>query len=456
MSLQSVHQYIDEHFAEHLAITQEFLRIRSTAAGPGLSDAARWVAAQVHSLGGASEFAGPDNAPMVYGRLDGHRPKTLLIYGMYDVQPVEGQNWNSPPFAAVVRDLPGIGASIVARGACNSKGPLAGFLNAVRSILAVDELPVNLVLTIEGEEELGSQSLPKFYRENKHRLRADAAFEPFWAEYGTDVDRPTIALGTKGVTSCEVVCRGGSWGGPTRHPVHSSVGAWIASPAWRLLRALSTLLDDRENITIADFQSQVVAPSRSDEVLLSNLRNTFDERKALEIAGARKFKYDLHGVDLLRQYLFSPTLQVVPLSQGEGDVIPPEARAHLIVRLVPDMDPVQTIERIKRHFDSHGYGDFEVNQLSGYPASRTDLNEDVVQSLIASYRYHGADPQIWPMLASATPYYLFSHVLGIPYAWGGLGRAGGSHSIDEFASVDGLKLFEKSVATFLYEFGRDS
>ena len=117
------------------------------------------------------------------------------------------------------------------------------------------------------------------------------------------------------------------------------------------------------------------------------------------------------------------------------------------------MDPGRTVDTLRRHLTAHGYGDIEVRNLGGYPASRTGFGEEVVQCLLAAYRYHGCEPQVWPLLASATPYYLFSQVLGVPYTWGGLGRAGGSHSVDEFASVAGLKLFEQSVVTFLYKFG---
>jgi acetylornithine deacetylase/succinyl-diaminopimelate desuccinylase-like protein len=371
---------------------------------------------------------------------------------MYDVQSANPSGWSSPPFAAAIQERPGVGPCVIARGACNSKGPLAAFLCALEAIRETDELPVNLILTIEGEEESGSPFLPRFYEENKNELRADAAFEPFWADYGTDVDRPTVALGTKGIVSCEMICRGGSWGGPTRHPVHSSVGAWLASPTWRLIKAIDTFVDDQESVIIAGIDSEVLPPSPEDEALLSDLAAAFDERRVLDILGARRFKYDLRGAGLLRRYLFSPTIQVLPQFQGEGDIIAPEASAHIVIRLVPDMDPDHTVDTVRRHLAAQGYADFEVRKLTGYPASRTNLADEVVQSLIAAYRYHNCEPRIWPLLASATPYYLFSQVLGIPYACGGLGQAGGSHSVNEFASVAGLNLFEKSVATFLYQF----
>ena len=83
--------------------------------------------------------------------------------------------------------MSGVGSCIVARGACNSKGPLVGFLNSLEAMEAADQIPVNLIFTIEGEEESGSSSLAAFYSENREQLRADVAFEPFWANYGTDV-----------------------------------------------------------------------------------------------------------------------------------------------------------------------------------------------------------------------------------------------------------------------------
>jgi acetylornithine deacetylase/succinyl-diaminopimelate desuccinylase-like protein len=447
MQFQQVHDYIDRHFTEHLLKIQEFLRIRSTRDGLNLNVAARWVAEFLRSLGARPELVGPENAPVVFARLDAGRPKSLLVYGMYDVQPVDDQDWSSPPFAAAIQERPGVGPCVIARGACNSKGPLAAFLNALQAMREAGQLPVNLILTVEGEEESGSPFLPRFYQENKERLRADAAFEPFWADYGTDVDRPGRRPRTKPPLWCQ---------GPTKDPVHSSVGAWLASPTWRLFKALNTFLNDREEITIADINKEVLPPRPEDEALLAGLQKTFDERKVLEILGAQRFKHDLGGVDLLRRYLFSPTLQVLLQSQAAGDVIPPQARAEVVIRLVPNMDPDRTVEIVHRHLKAHGYADFEVRKLAGYPASRTDLAEEVVQSLIAAYRYHGYEPQVWPLLPSATPYYLFSDVLGIPYTWGGLGQAGRSHSVDEFASVAGLQLFEKSVVTFLHQFGRAS
>jgi acetylornithine deacetylase/succinyl-diaminopimelate desuccinylase-like protein len=194
--LADLHACVEAEFPKHLETTKEFLRIRSVSADTvNLRLAADYLTRQLESIGAKVELVKRDQVPIVYARLDEHKEKTLLIYGMYDVQPVAGQTWSSPPFEAVERNVEGIGRCLVARGACNSKGPLIGFLNALAAIRrSQGQLPINLLFTIEGEEEMGSAGLDEFYREKRAELRAEAAFEPFWAEYGTDVDRPTVAL----------------------------------------------------------------------------------------------------------------------------------------------------------------------------------------------------------------------------------------------------------------------
>ena len=137
---------------------------------------------------------------------------------------------------------------------------------------------------------------------------------------------------------------------------------------------------------------------------------------------------------------------------GDIEVIPRESRADLAVRIPPGVAPTLVVSRLRRHLDKLGFDDIEVNATGGYPGSRTHLGDRAVRAMCEAYRDHGCEPEIWPLLASASPYYLFSEILGIPYVWGGLGRAGNSHGGDEYFTVDGLNLFEKSLVTFLYRF----
>ena len=408
MNLEFVHSYIDEQFDCHLANAQEFLRKPSiSTVREGLNDAAQWLVSYIRDMGATIELVDGQFAPVIVARFEASKPKTLLAYGMYDVQAVGPVPWSSPPFAAEIVQINNQD-TIIARGACNSKGPLIGLLNAIRAITEVDDLPVNLILVIEGEEEVGSPTVSKYFADNKHRLRADAAFDPFWAEYGTDVDRPTLTLGTKGVLAVDLIIRGGEWGGPVTQPVHGSVAGWLASPVWRLVKALNTIVNEYDEIIVDGFADEVII-TPEDEELLSRIATDFNGKKILDIEGAKRFKYVLPPFELLRRYFFSPTVGVSLTAHTDTDVIPTEARARLVFRLVPRMTPHRAFEILRRHFEKSCYEEVEIELLYGYPGTRVSIEEPVVQSLIKAYAYHGQDPQVLPISASATPQFIHQH-----------------------------------------------
>lgn len=452
MNLKTVHSYIDEQFDRHLAKVQEFLRKPSiSGVSENLKDTAQWLQSYIKGMGATIELVDGEFAPLIIARFEIYKPKTLLVYGMYDVQAIGPALWSSPPFGAEIVQMDNQNA-IIARGACNSKGPLVALLNAIQAIIEVDDLPVNLILVIEGEEEVGSPTVSKYFAGNKHRLRADAAFDPFWAEYGTDVNRTTLTLGTKGVLAVDMIVKGGEWGGPVTQPVHSSVAGWLASPVWRLIKALSTIVNEHDEIIVDGFADEVII-TPEDEELLSRIADHFSEKMILDIEGAKCFKYALPPLELLRRYFFSPTVGASLTTYTDTDVIPTEAKARLVFRLVPRTSPDRAFKMLKQHFEKLSYGDIEIEFLYGYPGTRVSIEEPVVQSLIKAYAYHGQQPQVLPISASATPYCLFTDLLNIPYVCGGLGRAGKSHAPDEFATVEGLRIFEKSITTFLHMFG---
>src|SRR6185295_11366656 len=109
-------------------------------------------------------------------------------------------------------------------------------------------LPVNIKWTIEGEEEIGSLHLPEFYQTHREQLAADAAYEPFWSQPGAAA-APRVTLGTKGVLGLAFTCRAGDWGGPAE-VIHSSYGTLVGSPAWRLVQALASMVDEHQNLRV--------------------------------------------------------------------------------------------------------------------------------------------------------------------------------------------------------------
>lgn len=446
------HAYIEANFDEHLSRTQTFLRQPSISAQKiGIRQCADLLRFWLTERGAKVEYHGEEGYPILLAEWDVGAPKTLLVYGMYDVQPVDGQTWSSPPFAAAIQERPGEGPCIIARGACNSKGPLMAFLHTIEALRATEGLPVNIKWTIEGEEEIGSPTLPAFYQANRARLAADSAFEPFWSEFGHS-GQPEVTLATKGVLGMELSCEAGAWGGP-REVVHSSLGLWVRSPAWRLIQALNSMLDADERPAIEGLpRFGTITPE--DEHLLTLLAQRFDFERAQAELGTQRFKHDLAPFDMLKELQFGTMINLNGVfsgyaGEGSHTIVPNSAHAKLDVRLPPGVSAEQAKTAIQAHLQHHGFGDLQLKFDGGYPAARTPFTAPVVQAMIATYREHGYDPVIRPVEPSATPYYLFTDVLGLPFTWGGLGAAAGSHGPDEWCSVAGLQNMEKSLATFL-------
>jgi len=452
-TLQKIYDHVDHHFSAHLERCRAFLRQKSiSATGEGIKETAQIVKGFIEELGGTVQNSGDENFPILYGKVDTGSPKTLIIYGMYDVQPVDEHKWSSPPFGAEIKNVSNLGPCVIARGAVNSKGALAGLFNALRSIAEVDRLPLNLIFTVEGEEEIGSPHFEPFILEHRDELRGVGAVDfDFYEESNNEV---TLHLGLKGIVYLDLTCRGGRKGGPTES-LHSSVSAWISSPVWRLIHALGTLVDNTERISIEGFYDNVALPSKVDTDLLERLKDTFDEKAFLKEMKALCFKYRLKGVELLKKGLYEPIINIDGIhagyyGKGTKTVIPRSASAKIDIRFGPNMEPQEVIEKFRKHLIQHGYDDIEVTVRDNYTWSKTDANEELVQKFIEAYQTHGRNPEIWPMATWAAPYFVFSRILRLPVVSGGLGHGGKQHNPDEYMTVEGLRDFEKFVATFLY------
>jgi acetylornithine deacetylase/succinyl-diaminopimelate desuccinylase-like protein len=448
-----VHEDIDRDFSLHLERCRQFLRQKSiSATGEGIRETAQMVRGFITEIGGHAELCGNPDFPVVYGGVQGKSEKTLIVYGMYDVQPVEEAKWTSPPFGAEIRKLPSLGDCIIARGAVNSKGSLAGLFSALRSIQKNGGLPLNIRFVIEGEEEIGSPHLASFIREHKDELKGVGVVD---FDFSEDTRKGvTLHLGLKGIVYLDLVCRGGTKGGPTES-LHSAASAWISSPVWRLIRALNTLMDDNENITIEGFYDNVAPVSRVDTEILEKLKETFDEKAFLKEMKALCYKYRLEGVELLKKGLYQPIINVDGLhagyiGKGTKTVLPRSATAKVDIRFGPNMEPEEVIDKFRRHLTRNGYDDIDVTVRDNYTWSKTEIGEEIVQRFIEAHRDHGREPEIWPMATWAAPYFVFSRILRLPVVSGGLGHGGRQHNPDEYMTVEGLRDFEKFVATFIY------
>lgn len=451
---------IDRDFDRHVCEVQRFIRQPSVSADDwGIQEMALLLADKIRSLGAECSIVETGRHPIVYGRLDTGADKTIVFYELYDVQPARESGWIVPPFDAEVVDLPGHGPSIVGRGAANSKGCVVGFLNTLEAIQrSGHKVPVNVIFVVEGEEEIGSPSLPGFIREHAAELKsAECFYQPYFGENasGTTI----VYLGIKGMACLELTCEGGDWGGPRERDVHAMHSAWIGSPAWRLVQALATMkrMKDASEVTvIPDFARSVRTPTPEEVGLLSELEESFDEAVVLrEQGGAKCFKWaGLSGVELLKKYLYEPSLNLNGIASGyssAGTILPRQARARLDIRLVPDMEPNQVVDAVRKHLCDQGYPDIKVDVLQAYPPSQSSLDQRPVDALVRSVRELAPGPvQVWPRSAGVAPHYLFTKELGVPMACGGLGHGSKSHSANEYITVEGLRRHERGTCGFLY------
>jgi acetylornithine deacetylase/succinyl-diaminopimelate desuccinylase-like protein len=447
VNFERVNKHIDAHLSEHIGRMQEFLRQPSVSAeNRGVRECAELLKSYLATLGCKNaRLIETGSFPVVYGEYDAHAEKTLLIYMMYDTQPFTGEKWTSPPLEARLVEIAPFGKCVIARGAINTKGPLVAFLNALESILGVgEEIPVNLKFMAQGDEELESTHFAKFVEDNKEMLgRADALFGPDASQ--DEKGKVILGLGWKGIEYVELECTGKSWGkGPTEFDIHSSDKSWVDSPAWRLIHALATMVsEDGNKILIEGWYDSVQPPNKEDLELLNRLLKTFDEETMKNEMRVNTFINDLHGKELLLQYLYSTTLNIDGIwggytGPGSKTVLPHKVTVKMDARLVPNQDSKEVISKIRKHLDKHGYNDITVRSLDPYEWSKTSVNEPMVQAIIQAYRKLGYEPEIWPLNASSVPYNLFNrNPLHLPFCDGGLGHGGRAHAPDEYFVVEG-------------------
>ena len=457
---EKLYSYIDGNIKHHADRIMEMIRQPSVSAtGEGIPEMAGMLVDRLSSLGAAVKAEPTEGNPIVYGSLGDKNKKTILFYILYDVQPASAEGWLVPPFSPSIVDFPPYGPSIVGRGAFNSKGPLGAFINVLESIKQLgEEVPVNILFLIEGEEELGSKSLPAFIKKHEKELRkADAVFQPYFGE--TSLGIPVIYLGCKGLIYFELICRGGDWGGPVEREIHALNNAWIGSPVWRLIQALATIKEPgvEERTAIEGWYNKVLIPPE-EEPFVKELSLRFNPEALLKEQGARRFKLPEGSSteEIVKAYLYEPSINIDGIYAGyTGDgtktVMPNLAVAKMDIRPLPDMEPQEILRMLRQHLDNKGFGDLEIRVQSSVPWSRNDPSSPAVKALIDILKEHGEkDPLVWPRSAGMVPHHLFTKGLGLPVAFGGLGHGGRAHSINEYITLEGLRRHERGIASFLY------
>ena len=410
-----------------------------------------------------------DGKPGVFATLDAGAKKTVGLYFMYDVKQYDPAEWTSPPLEARIVDRPGVGKVLMGRGAVNQKGPEMALLAALHAIRGAGrKMPVNLVLVAEGEEEIGSPHIGQLVR----RPDIDAALRKtvgvFMPAASQDLDGiVTVSLGAKGVVELELVASGEKWGRGPSKDVHSSLKAMVDSPAWRLVKALDTLVSDDGNTIAIEGYPKPRPLTVEEKSMIAEASKRRDEAKAKKAFGVQKWIDDLPWQEANERLESQPTVNIEGLvggytGPGGKTVLPHRAVAKIDLRLVPDMKFDDAVAALKAHLAKRGFGDVEVNVTGGYDPTATVASAPLIQAQVSVLKRAGIDPVLWPRNAGSYPGYIFSNApLSLPSGHFGLGHGSGAHAPDEYyviestnPKVQGLDGAVMSFVEYLWELGK--
>ena len=324
-----------------------YLRFPSVSADPqrreAMTGCAGWLVQKFLHLGFAAAAHPTGGPPVVLARSAFSRvKKTVLLYGHYDVQPVDPLSlWHRDPFDPYVA-----GEKVVARGATDNKGQtMCHLLGAEAAFKAHGELPVNLVFLVEGEEEIGSPHLASFLEKHAAELACDAIVVSDTSMAGPG--HPAITCGLRGIACLEVKVSG------PKSDLHSGMfGGAVANPATELVRLLARLHDANGAIAVPGFYDEVLTVAAGERATWQEI--PFDARAIAEAAGVHKLSGEKEFT-ALEQLWSRPTAEINGLTsgyQGAGSktIIPRVASAKLSFRLVPRQQPELIAARIEKYF----------------------------------------------------------------------------------------------------------
>ncbi|MGC6284392.1 MAG: dipeptidase [Polaribacter sp.] len=352
--MKDVKSYIEKHKDRFLNELVDLLKIPSISAD---SQYKNDVLATAEAVKQRLQEAGCDNVeicetpgyPVVFGEkiIDPNLP-TVLVYGHYDVQPPDPLDlWHSPPFEPVIKSTEKHpDGAIFARGACDDKGQMYMHVKAMEFMTKTDQLPCNVKFMIEGEEEIGSESLSWFVENNREKLANDVILISDTGMIANDV--PSITTGLRGLSYVEVEVTG-----PNRD-LHSGLyGGAVANPINILTQMIASLHDENNHITIPGFYDKVEELSSAERAEMAKAPFSLERYKsALDIEEVHGEK----GYTTNERNSIRPTLDVNGIwggyiGEGAKTVIASKAYAKISMRLVPNQDWEEITELFKNHFE---------------------------------------------------------------------------------------------------------
>lgn len=452
---QQLESYIQEHEGRFLEDLKGWLRIPSISTLPehagDIRRAAEYAVEQLRGMGFANAgLINTQGHPLVYGEwLNAPGKPTLLIYGHYDVQPVDPiELWETPPFEPTVR-----GDNLYARGACDDKGQTMLVFKAMESLIKVNGgLPINVKVLLEGEEEAGGEAIAAYVQEHPDRLRCDAAFICDTGMPSKDI--PVLIYGLRGITYTEVEVRG-----PTRDLHSGEFGGIAPNPLHALALIIVGLKDTDGHIHIPGLYDKVRQPTQSEQAFWRDDPLGIAESLRAEMGTGYVGENEYPPLERLWG---RPTLEVHGISggfvgEGAKTVIPAIAKAKISLRLPPDLRPEEVFALFERRVKELAPAGVEVNVINIHGGEGVMVSPDspAMRAAIDALReVYGKEPALTREGGSIPIAALFDEVLHVPVVMMGFGLPDDNlHSPNEKYSLTQFYRGIRTVASFLQKLG---
>ena len=454
--MTQVESYIAENEGRFLEDLKEWLRIPSISTLPeyagDIRRAAEYAANQLRRMGFERvELIATQGHPLVYGEwMQASGKPTLLIYGHYDVQPVDPiELWHSPPFEPTVR-----GDNLYARGACDDKGQTMLVLKALESLMTVQgALPVNVRVLIEGEEEAGGESIAHYVSTYPERLKCDAAFICDTGIPSKDI--PALIYGLRGIIYTEVEVRG------AKRDLHSGEFGGVApNPLHALALIIAGLKDAEGHIHIPGLYDKVLQPTEEERKFWNEDPLHINE-SLLEEMGVSQFTGENEYSPMERMWA-RPTLEVHGIiggfvGEGAKTVIPAVGKAKISLRLPPDLKSAEVFTLFERQVKALAPAGVEVIVHNIHGGEGVMVSPDTAPMRAAAEalkEVFGREP-IYVREGGSIPIAaMFNEVLNVPVVLMGFGLPDDNlHSPNEKYSLTQFYRGIRTVASFLQKLG---
>lgn len=441
--------YLERNRETFITDLQEIIRIPSIASqNTGMEECVAWLEQFMTRIGIQPIIERDVNFPVFLAEVEGESPFSVLVYGHYDVQPVTGETWEHPPFGAVIAD-----GRMYGRGTVDDKGQILAPLEAVRAYLECGKKPpVTVKFLLEGEEEVGSPSLQPVLEKYKDFLDCDALInydDSVWFD-----GRPRVVCGLKGGLYLKFHAR-------TNREFHGMMSSIMPGAIWRLVWALSSMMDKDGRILIDGFEDDVIPPNEKELRAVEDLN--WDATPLLKEAGLSSFLGGRNSTEAVKAFVFNTGIGLNGIAGGyvypeRKGVVPSYATAEMRISLVPNQTAEGVYQKVRKHFDDHGFQDIEIECMrAGNPWARTPIDSPIALAMAKSLEEAFNSPVAFqPSYAGSGPEGLFQRLFpDMEQAYSGFGPTESRiHAPNEYIVIDDYLRGIESVARLLNHYAQ--